>query len=76
MRRQFADWVDVPAARLPSDMLAGRSVVVIPLRSAVVCADDHVYDFRQFHACPNCSSEERIPLFAILGGPKAAQPAG
>jgi len=39
---------------------------VIPLRHAAVCGDDHVYDVREFNACPNCASEERLPLFAVL----------
>ena len=75
MASRFGEWVHVTEARVPSEVLGGRSTVVIPIRSAAVCGEDHVYDSRVFHACPNCASEERIPLYSILGRHRAAPPA-
>ena len=49
-----------------SDILLGRSTVVIPLSRAAVCGEDHVYDSLQFGACPNCSAEERLLLVDLL----------
>ena len=54
------------SARLPGDVLAGQSAVVIPLNRAVVCGEDHVYDVGQFNVCPNCAAEERLALVELL----------
>ena len=75
MTLRIADWIQNAEAKLHLVDGGGRSSVVIPLQSAAVCGEDHVYDARRFHACPNCASEERIPLFAILGQRAAPQPA-
>lgn len=48
------------------DVLSGRPGVVIPLGRAAVCGEDHVYDLREFRVCPNCASEERLPLSTVL----------
>jgi hypothetical protein len=72
MTLRIADWIQNAESkpRLADD--PSRSSVVIPLRNAAVCGEDHVYDARRFGACPNCASEERIPLFAVLGHRPAA----
>ena len=76
MTLRIGDWIQNAEEKLHLGNGGTRSSVVIPLRSAAVCGEDHVYDARRFHACPNCASEERIPLFAILGQRGAApQPA-
>ena len=53
-------------SRVQGDVLSGRAGVVIPLNQAAVCAEDHVYDVREFRVCPNCASEERLPLSHVL----------
>lgn len=65
MNAPFADWLSF-AGRASHDVLTGRPAVVIPLRHAAVCGDDHVYDVREFNVCPNCASEQRLPLFSVL----------
>ena len=67
MTLRIGDWIQNAEAKLRPVDESGRSFVVIPLRSAAVCGEDHVYDARRFGACPNCASEERIPLSAALG---------
>ena len=67
MTVRISDWIHAFEGRVPGDVLSGRAAVVIPLNQAAVCADDHVYDVREFRACPNCASEERLPLSDVLG---------
>jgi hypothetical protein len=74
MTIRIGDWIQTAEARVQSDVLSRRSAVVIPLRTAAVCGDDHVYDARQFSVCPNCASEERIPLSTVLGRRPQAVP--
>ncbi len=58
--------------RASGDVLAGQPAVVIPLNRAVVCGEDHVYDVGQFHICPNCAAEERLPLIELLAHERKA----
>jgi hypothetical protein len=67
MMIRIGDWIQTSESRGQTDVLSRGSGVVIPLRSAAVCGEDHVYDARQFIVCPNCASEERIPLSTALG---------
>ena len=66
MTIRIGEWFHPFEARVQGDVLSGRSAVVIPLKQAAVCGEDHVYDVRQFRVCPNCASEERLPLSDVL----------
>jgi hypothetical protein len=66
MTIRIGEWIHSIEGRVQRDALTGRPAVVIPLSRAAVCGDDHVYDVRQFRVCPNCASEERLPLSDVL----------